>query len=308
MAIAHGYGYSKVYLNDPLQLLSLQKYLARMERIVNLEWVVNPAKEGKAHYSPGYFVLEYMCRDYTNRFFHIGITDFQRKTPESKAGKRKKGVRHLYVMFDSPKDYILKGQQSDCDTILAWIRTWILGNELVVQLDPDVIWSQKTISSTQVTTWPIGLCRKRHNLPAEPEWYSQQVPRRPRKPLPRAVALDKPEDQKQLAMVVLRSEKVPGRGSRGAGPGWAPDRSSGEIVRAPGPGNFPTRQAEPQAGPDTDYPYMRRFRPVGVRSCQLPADHNSSNRCGIAGRSGVRVAHHGYRHQLAHHTRGRQVA
>ena len=235
-------GYSKVYLNDPLQLLSLQKYLARMERIVNLEWVVHPAKEGKAHYSPGYFVLEYMCRDYTNRFFHIGITDFQKKTPGDRAGKRKKGVRHLYVMFDSPEDYILEGQQSDCDTILAWIRTWILGNELVVQLDPDVIWSQKTISSTQVTTWPIGLCRKKHNLPAEPEWYSQQVPRRPRKPLPQAVALDKPEDQKQLAVVVLRSEKVPGRGSRGAGPGWAPDRSSGEIVRAPGPGNFPTRQ------------------------------------------------------------------
>ena len=122
-----------------------------MERIVELKWVLKPAEAGRAHYSPGYFILEYKCSDNKKRSFQVGITDFQRKTPERKRGKRKIGVRHLYVMFDdSPKGFSLKFQQSDCDTILAWIRTWILGNELVVQLDPDVIWSQKTLSSTQV--------------------------------------------------------------------------------------------------------------------------------------------------------------
>ena len=98
---------------------------------------------------------------------------------------------------------------------MKWIRTQILGDELVVRLDWSQITGRVTITNSDVTTWDIEPCREMCRLPGTPEWFAQRARAGPithagRKlgsgssstPMPTAVAAASPEVQRQVVRAV----------------------------------------------------------------------------------------------------------
>ena len=97
-------GYTRLYLRYPVKLLSLQKYIECMDEVHEVKFEEKGSNPGEAHYAPGWIRLQHMCSDNKKRAFTVGITDLQTRVRGAKKGKRKEGVRHLYVQFDgSPK-------------------------------------------------------------------------------------------------------------------------------------------------------------------------------------------------------------
>ena len=126
-------GYAKVYLKEPVELRSLEKWFIFMGGLVGTSYVNKPPGAGPVHYSPGTIQLQALCADDEWHPFEVGSTDFQRT-------KRKVSIRHLYVMYKgSPKHLNVTNQMKECKELLLWICRMLLGDGLIIDMAPDRI-------------------------------------------------------------------------------------------------------------------------------------------------------------------------
>ena len=154
-------GYAKVYLKEPVELSSLQKWLKYKGGLLDPKYVMKPGGSGPVHYSPGWIRFQYLCADDEWHPFELGITDFQRT-------KRKKDVRHLYVEFKgSPKHFNVTNQMKECKELLLWICRMILGDGLIIDMAPDRI-LQKPVERGLVAQISIEEARRRCGMEPEP--------------------------------------------------------------------------------------------------------------------------------------------
>ena len=154
-------GYAKVYLKEPVELRSLQKWFIFKGGLLGVTYVNKPAGAGPFHNSPGTTQLQALCADDEWHPFEVGITDYQRT-------KRKVGIRHLYVMYKgSPKHLDATNQMKECKELLLWICRMILGDGLIIDMPPDRI-LQKPVERELVAQISIEEARRRCGMEPEP--------------------------------------------------------------------------------------------------------------------------------------------
>jgi len=79
---------------------------------------------------------------------------------------RQEDVRHLYVQSHGPQGGC--DPQAVCEDILRWIRSMILGDGLVIHLDPDLIRRKPVIKNQDVHQVDIKVARRRCSMSEEP--------------------------------------------------------------------------------------------------------------------------------------------
>ena len=122
-------GHCKLYLKCAINEQDVINELVTWNKIV--AYRPNP-KEGE-HYSPTPYKIRYKsCRLPHGKWFVVAITD-------SEAGYRRHGIRHFYVtQEDSVKDLPgIEDLQVECDEILQYARTYVIGDALTCRPPPE---------------------------------------------------------------------------------------------------------------------------------------------------------------------------
>ena len=180
--MAQKVGYAQMYLKLPVKLESLTSWIQKLKgSFADVCWRKKTKEDGREHYSDGEIFLKHVRDDKFVRRFVVSITDYERA-----GGRlRRQGCRRLFVKFsDKDKGFDLQKQQDHCQLILLSIRDGAFGDELVVDMTPDIIMmcdrmvgSVETLSIEHARqkfgvspTPPVGfglLYKERRTMPAD---------------------------------------------------------------------------------------------------------------------------------------------